>query len=144
MFKRILVVCVGNICRSPTAEFLLRRQLPLLNISSAGLGALVGHDMENTARSVAESHNLNCPKHEARQLTANLCREADLILVMESKHRDGVAQICPEARGKVFLLAQGQEIQNIPDPYRKGRFVFEDVYMQIEAACKCWAERLTR
>lgn len=144
MFKRILVVCVGNICRSPTAEFLLRRSLPGLDISSAGLGALVGHDMETTARAVAQVNGLECPTHQARQLTPALCREADLILVMESKHRDGVAQLCPEARGKVFLLAQGQEETDIPDPYRKGRVIFEAVYQQIEAASMRWASRLAR
>lgn len=144
MFKSVLVVCVGNICRSPTAEFLLRRDLPDLQVSSAGLGALIGHDMEATARSIAEAHGLPCPKHEARQLTPMLCREADLILVMEGRHRDGVAQLCPEARGKVFLLAQGQQNPDIPDPYRKGKIVFETVYSQIETACAYWTARLVR
>lgn len=141
-FERILVVCVGNICRSPTAEFMLRQALPDLQISSAGLGALSGHDMEATARRVAEARGLVCPKHEARQLTPNLCREADLILVMEARHRDGVAQLSPESRGKIFLLAQGLPQADIPDPYRKPQAVFERVYDHIDTACQRWVSRL--
>lgn len=148
MFERILVVCVGNICRSPTAEYLLKAALPGKHISSAGLGALVGHDMDKQARAVAEQHGLICPKHEARQLTRVLCHEADLILVMEQRHRDGVTQLCPEARGKVFLLGQGSSAADtaadIADPYRKSKSFFETTYEQLHRACQVWAQRLAR
>ena len=53
MFNNILVVCVGNICRSPTAERLLQRYHPELKVESAGLGALVGKGADPTAISVA-------------------------------------------------------------------------------------------
>lgn len=140
--KNILVVCVGNICRSPTAEFLLRRALPDRNVSSAGLAALVGYDMEAMARAVAEENGLPCPVHQARQLTPSLCHEADLILVMEAGHKEGVTALCPEARGKVFLLAQGAPSSDIGDPYRKGRPAFERAYQQIGAATALWTKRL--
>jgi len=146
VFDRILVVCVGNICRSPTAEYLLKAALPHKHISSAGLGALVGHDMDKQARAVAEQHGLVCPKHEARQLTRELCHDADLILVMEQRHREGVTQLCPEARGKVFLLDQTKASANQPtdiaDPYRKSDAVFETTYEQLHRACLAWAKRL--
>lgn len=144
MFNRILVVCVGNICRSPTAEFMLKSALPGKHISSAGLGALVGHDMDAQARTVAEQQGLSCPKHQARQLTRELCHEADLILVMEQRHRDGVTKLCPEARGKVFLLGQGATPADIADPYRKSDKIFETTYEQLHQACMAWAQRLAR
>jgi protein-tyrosine phosphatase len=144
MFNRILVVCVGNICRSPTAELLLKAALPAKHISSAGLGALVGHDMDAQARSVAEQQGLFCPKHHARQLTRELCHQAELILVMENRHREGVTQLCPEARGKVFLLAQGLVPSDIADPYRKSDAVFAQTYEQLQLACAAWVQRLTR
>ena len=144
MFERILVVCVGNICRSPTAEFLLKVALPHKHISSAGLGAMVGHDLDKQAKAVAERAGLNCPLHQARQLTRELCLQADLILVMENRHREGVAQLCPEARGKVFLLAQGQVPSDIADPYRKSDAVFEQTYEQLQQACTAWVQRLSR
>jgi len=144
VFDRILVVCVGNICRSPTAEFLLKAALPGKQISSAGLGALVGHDMDAKARRAAEAQSLNCAPHQARQLTRELCHAADLILVMENRHREGVAQLCPEARGKVFLLAQGLVPSDIADPYRKSDAVFAQTYEQLQQACAAWVQRLTR
>jgi len=144
VFERILVVCVGNICRSPTAEFLLKASLPGKHISSAGLAALVGHDMDKQAKAIAERAGLHCSTHHARQLTRELCHQADLILVMESRHREGVTQLCPEARGKVFLLAQGLVPSDIADPYRKSDAVFAQTYEQLQQACAAWVQRLTR
>lgn len=59
MFNKILVVCVGNVCRSPTAERLLKRFHPSLTVASAGLGALVGKGADPAAASVASAHDLS-------------------------------------------------------------------------------------
>lgn len=80
MFNNILVVCVGNICRSPTAERLLQRYHPELKVESAGLGALVGKGADPTAISVAAEHQLSLEGHCARQISRSLCRNYDLIL----------------------------------------------------------------
>ena len=82
MFNRILVVCDGNICRSPTVAAMLRELKPEKAVSSAGLVGLVGQDMEATARAVAEEDGLDCGAHVARKLDSELCRDSDLILVM--------------------------------------------------------------
>lgn len=79
MFNKILVVCVGNICRSPTAERLLKHYQPELTVESAGLGALVGKAADERATSVARDHNLSLDGHIARQVTGRMCREYDLI-----------------------------------------------------------------
>ncbi|VDZ78083.1 protein-tyrosine phosphatase [Salmonella bongori] len=72
MFNKILVVCVGNICRSPTAECLLQRFHPSLTVASAGLGALVGKGADPAAASVASAHDLSFrkPLREAKYLRA--------------------------------------------------------------------------
>ena len=144
MFNNILVVCVGNICRSPTAELLLKISLPNKTVHSAGLGALVDKDMDAMARKVAEQHHIDCPIHSARQLTPTLCREADIILVMENGHKEGITRLAPEVRGKTFLLGQWSNNQEIPDPYKKKLGDFEHVYGLIAHNCALWADKLDK
>ena len=104
MFNNILVVCVGNICRSPTAERLLQRYHPELKVESAGLGALVGKGADPTAISVAAEHQLSLEGHCARQISRRLCRNYDLILTMEKRHIERLCEMAPEMRGKVMLF----------------------------------------
>ncbi|MFJ5510678.1 arsenate reductase/protein-tyrosine-phosphatase family protein [Pectobacterium jejuense] len=144
MFDSILVVCVGNICRSPTGERLLKQALPEKKIVSAGLGALVGKPADATATEVANQHNLSLEGHQAQQLTSTLCRQFDLILVMEKEHIDGVCRIAPEVRGKTMLFGRWSEQQEIADPYRKSREAFEFVYLQLEKSAQKWAQALSR
>ncbi|MGR6772846.1 arsenate reductase/protein-tyrosine-phosphatase family protein [Pectobacterium brasiliense] len=144
MFDSILVVCVGNICRSPTGERLLKQALPTKKIASAGLGALVGKPADETATNIANQHNLSLDGHEAQQLTSALCRQYDLILVMEKEHIDGVCRIVPEVRGKTMLYGHWINQQEIADPYRKSREAFEFVYLQLEQSAQKWAQVLSR
>ncbi|UUE35084.1 protein tyrosine phosphatase [Pectobacterium aroidearum] len=144
MFDSILVVCVGNICRSPTGERLLKQALPAKKIASAGLGALVGKPADATATEVANQHDLSLEGHEAQQLTSALCRQYDLILVMEKGHIDGVSRIAPEVRGKTMLFGHWLNQQEIADPYRKSRAAFEFVYSQLEQSAQKWAQALNR
>lgn len=144
MFDSILVVCVGNICRSPTGERLLKQALPEKKIVSAGLGALVGKPADAMATEVANQHNLSLEGHQAQQLTSALCRQFDLILVMEKEHIDGVCRIAPEVRGKTMLFGRWSEQQEIADPYRKSREAFEFVYLQLEQSAQKWAQALSR
>ncbi|MEQ6917325.1 hypothetical protein [Halomonas aquatica] len=80
MFQHILVVCNGNICRSPVATAMLAAALPGKHFTSAGLGALAGHGVEPTARELAEADGLLLDHHQARQLTSEMLADADLIL----------------------------------------------------------------
>ena len=91
--KNILVMCTGNICRSPTAEYLLRKELgPDYNVQSAGLGALVEHPAEETAMKVAAKNGIDMSPHKARQVTMDMLKWADLVLVMEAGQRDSLLQ----------------------------------------------------
>ncbi|EHD22423.1 MULTISPECIES: protein-tyrosine-phosphatase [Brenneria] len=144
MFDSILVVCVGNICRSPTGERLLKQALPAKQVSSAGLGALVGKPADATASEVASQHGLSLAGHCAQQLTSALCRQYDLILVMEKGHIDAVCRIAPEVRGKTMLFGHWLNQQEIADPYRKSREAFEFVYSQLEQSAQKWVQALSR
>lgn len=142
MFNRILVVCDGNICRSPTVAAMLRELKPEKVVSSAGLVGLVGQDMETTARAVAEENGLDCGTHVARKLDSELCRDSDLILVMESRQKERLGRAFPEASGKTFLLSHWNGGHDIPDPYKRGRDAFERIYPPMREATKAWAEKL--
>ena len=139
MFQNILVVCMGNICRSPTAERILQKKLPNHRISSAGINALAGKDADFQAIKTALKHGVIVAGHTARQLTPQMCDEADLILVMEPAHID----IQPSARSKAFLLAQWLPKKNIPDPFKQSSEMFEAVFLQIEQAADTWADKLS-
>ncbi len=143
-FKRILVVCVGNICRSPTAEHLLRDALvgTGCTVSSAGLGALVGKPIEPTALAVLQRHGHTLQPHEARQLDDALLAEADLVLVMEKGHLQEITRRAPQARGKTFLLGKWRGDAEIPDPYRKDEAAFVRAYELIDDCVKTWAARI--
>ncbi len=142
MFNKILVVCVGNICRSPTGEALLKKLLPHKDIRSAGVQALVGHVADEQAKKVALIRGVEMQEHVAAQLDIQMCQEADLILVMETSHINAVENICPTVRGKVMLFGQWLSNKEIADPYRQSDDMFELVYQQIEAAANKWAAKL--
>ena len=142
MFNKILVVCVGNICRSPTGEALLKKMLPQKDIRSAGVQALVGHAADEQAKKIALQRGGEMHAHIAAQFDIEMCQEADLILVMETSHTNAVEKICPTVRGKVMLYGQWLTNKEIADPYRQSDDMFELVYQQIEAAANKWAAKL--
>jgi protein-tyrosine phosphatase len=140
VFKRILIVCVGNICRSPTAEYLLRHHLSQAgaSIGSAGLGALVDKPMDAMALQVMSEHGVDGTAHRARQLTPELLRDADLVLGMEREHVTRMMRLAPEASGKVMLLDRWGPGGDIPDPYRQSREAFDHVYQRIDHSVQQW------
>lgn len=143
MFNSILVVCTGNICRSPIGERYLRSLLPDKKVDSAGTGALVGHEADSSAVKIAKSHNLSLEGHIACQFTSSLGRQYDLILVMEKIHLEQVSKMAPEVRGKTMLFGHWLDQRDIPDPYRKSDEAFLSVFKLIEQAGKVWAQKLS-
>lgn len=144
VFRKILILCVGNICRSPMAEYLLRRQLAGrdVQVTSAGLGALVGRPVEGHAMELLQEHGIDASPHRARQLDAWMLREAELVLGMEPRHLAAAARLAPEASGKLLLLGRWLEFDSVPDPYRQPRQAFEDVYGLIERGVGSWLRYL--
>lgn len=142
MFDSILVICTGNICRSPIGERLLRRALPYKTIDSAGVGALVNHAADASAIRVADKYGLSLDGHKGRQFTSALGRQYDLLLVMELSHLEQVSRIAPEVRGKTMLFGHWLNSKEIPDPYRKSDEAFDSVYQLIDQASQSWAAKL--
>lgn len=142
MFQSVLVVCTGNICRSPTAERRLRQLLPGKKIDSAGVGALIGHQADQQASLTAEEHGLSLEGHKGQQFSAQLARQYDLILVMEQAHIELVSKQAAEARGKTLLLGHWLDKKEIPDPYRQSQEAFDYVYQLIDEACESWSTKL--
>lgn len=144
MFNSILVICTGNICRSPTGERLLRKIIPDMKIDSAGTYGLSGHPADVMAAEAAAAHGLSLDNHLARKLTPAMAREYDLIMVMEPEHIEQVTAIAPEVRGKTMLFGQWLGKKEIPDPYRKSPEAFEHIYRLLEQSSQEWAKRLRK
>lgn len=144
MFERILVVCTGNVCRSPMAATLLRRHLSqrAAGIDSAGLAALVGQPIAPLAADVLATHGLDASAHRARQATREMLQAFDLVLAMDAGHVARMHAMAPETTGRVFLLDKWVESRDVPDPYRQPRGVFERVYGMIEEGVRAWLPRL--
>ena len=94
-FQNILVVCVGNICRSPMAEFFLKQNHPNLNIESAGLSAMTGHSADDKAIACMDALNIDMRSHVAQQINAELIKKADLVLVMSKNQSQHIEQKWP-------------------------------------------------
>jgi protein-tyrosine phosphatase len=144
VFDKVLVVCIGNICRSPTAEYLLRERLRgrTTTVDSAGLAALAGNRIDPRAGDLLAEHGIDASAHRARQLDEAAILAADLILVMQRAHLASLARYSPHAVGRTFLLGKWQGDREIPDPYRKGRDAFEHAYRLIEEGVDAWHKHL--
>ena len=142
--NNILTVCVGNICRSPVAEAMLKDRLPGRKVWSAGLHAVVGHGAETTAREIAEQHGLDLSAHRAQQIAGWMCTHADLVLVMEASHQQELEKIYPTARGKIRRLGEfdPQGGFDIADPYRQPRAAFEAAHAAIARGVDEWVRRI--
>lgn len=142
MIRSVLTVCTANICRSPVAAHALSRLQPALAIGSAGIDALVGQDMDPEARAAAARFDLEIPTHEARQLSEDVGRDADLILVMEAHHRTAVAQRWPHLLGKTFEIAGPRG--GIPDPYRRGSAMHLRAVELVLDHVRSWSDKIER
>ena len=141
-FQRIVCVCTGNICRSPLAAGLLKKQAPALTVSSAGIGAVVGGEMPAEAARIAQREALDLADHRGRQIDAAILRENDLVLVMESGQRAWLAKHFPESMGRVFLASHWRGGADIDDPYGQQDAFFERIFAEIQPCIKDWATRL--
>lgn len=141
--QNILVVCIGNICRSPMAEGLLAAALPEAQVASVGLGALVGEPADAMARELMQERGIPIEGHRARQINSEVCQRADLILVMDGEQRREIEERYLFASGKVFRLCEFSD-QDVPDPYRAGRASFERSLTLIEDGTQQWVKRISR
>lgn len=142
----ILFVCLGNICRSPTAEgvfrALLEREAPelQLDIDSAGTGAWhVGHPPDQRAQAAARARGYDISRIRARQVTRADFERFDLILAMDRDNLASLHGLCPPLqRNKLrrFLEFAETDVLDVPDPYYGGHDGFERVLDLIEDASR--------
>lgn len=107
----ILVVCVGNICRSPLAERLLQAGLDqqatqAFEVSSAGTNALVGHEMDSRARRILRDNRGQLHGFKSRQLTSRVLDGQDLVLSMDRSQKSQVLELRPELLDKSFTIRE--------------------------------------
>ena len=129
----ILVVCTGNICRSPMAEGMLKKELPdrfagRVAISSAGTHALHGNMAQPFAIEVMRGLGVDISRHRARQLSGAQVRSSDLVLVMEKFHLRLVRVRSMLSPVKVRMLTayeDNPEPYDVPDPMGKGIAAYE-------------------
>jgi len=110
-------------------------------VGSAGLHALIGHPPDPIACQLMANREIDISAHRACQLNSVMMRAADLVLVMESRHKIAIEEKEPSARGKVFRLGEWGKF-DIPDPYQKDIDVFENSLMLIERGISDWAAKL--
>ena len=144
MFSSILVVCTGNICRSPMGEFLIRERWSKAgaSVASAGVGAMAGWQADDDAIAVMDEQGIDMRAHTAQQLTQELINAYDLVLVMEKHHEDWINQRLPTARGRVHQMSKWSTRDAVPDPYRRGRAAFESCYTQLDECVDQWLQRI--
>jgi len=131
---KILFVCSGNAHRSPLAEALLKKLRPDLEVDSAGIRVAIPISEEAkkySARENAEQHLKKVPQ----SLEEKKLNEYDLIVAMESTHRDAVLSRCPECTDKTLVW-------NIQDPYFLPEEYGEKIYEQIRQKVKELAQSL--
>ena len=144
---KVLFVCMGNICRSPTSEGVFRKIVEKaglsdrIHIDSAGTHAYhVGKQPDSRAQETARNRNINLSTQRARQAKTEDFNEFDYVIAMDHDNVSDLEAICPEnqrARLRLFLeFSDKFDETEVPDPYYGGEQGFEHVFDLVEDASR--------
>ncbi|MBL7789712.1 MAG: low molecular weight phosphotyrosine protein phosphatase [Chitinophagales bacterium] len=139
------MVCLGNICRSPLAEGILKHKLDQRNIEafvdSAGTGGYhIGSLPDQRSIDIAEKYGINISDQRARKIRSVDFEEFDLIFAMDTYNYQDLRAMAKEAElGKIkMILNESNQRKNmsVPDPYYGGQDGFENVFQMLDLACE--------
>lgn len=147
---KVLMVCLGNICRSPLAEGILKSKVYSHKtfIDSAGTGAYhVGEKPDSRSISIANTHGVDITNQKARKFIVKDFDEFDLIFVMDQSNYNNVVKLArgQEDEEKVKMILNEvfpDEDLDVPDPYYGGEFGFKNVYKMLDEACDVIAKKI--
>ncbi|NLP56664.1 low molecular weight protein-tyrosine-phosphatase [Lutibacter sp. B1] len=147
---KVLMVCLGNICRSPLAEGILKSKVFRfkIDVDSAGTGAYhVGEQPDRRSIAVAKANGIDISTQKARKFKVKDFDKFDYIYVMDnSNYRDVMALARNDKdKSKVKLILNEvfpNENLDVPDPYYGGEFGFKNVYNMLDEACDVIAKKL--
>jgi protein-tyrosine-phosphatase len=150
--KKILMVCAGNICRSPMAEYLLKKRLnevgpgcQALEVRSAGTKTYNGTFAGDQTIYVMQARGLDISRHRTRLVDEEIMGWADLVLCMEGEQRDSLHQAYPLAREKVHLITDycgsGGDIS---DPTGKPTSAYEECAKKLEELTRALIEKIEK
>ena len=141
--KSLLIVCIGNICRSPIAEELFKISLKdtNINILSSGIEAVVGAKAHEHSIEVMKENGYILDSHIARQINLELALSAELILVMSNHQKKELEKKYPAICGKVMRVGHWNN-KDISDPMGKDIEEFKKTYKLIKESVDLWVEKL--
>lgn len=148
--SKILMVCLGNICRSPLAEGILKSKLfrSGVFIDSAGTGSYhIGEKPDIRSITVAAENGIDITKQRARKFTVKDFDEFDYIYVMDSLNYKNVLELArneDDIKKVKYILNEvfpGDNLE-VPDPYIGGDYGFKNVYKMLDEACEAIAKKL--
>ncbi|MFT4669995.1 MAG: protein-tyrosine phosphatase [Flavobacteriaceae bacterium] len=150
MQTKILMVCLGNICRSPLAEGLLASKVDSskVQVDSAGTGHWhIGNHPDPRSIAIAKKYSLDISQQRGRQFSTNDFAKFDYIYVMDSSNMENVLSLATTNadRDKVSLILDHlfpNEKVDVPDPYYGGDLGFDNVYQMLDEACEQIAIKL--
>lgn len=145
MINKVLVLCLGNICRSPIAHVMLqdmaqKKNIPMV-VDSAGLTAMEGWPASPHSVTLMAERGISLDQHIAKQVTEAMVKQADLIFVMDDEQKQMLERKFHQACGKTFKIGHHSHF-DVEDPYQKERAAFEDCTRKIETGLNEWLEYL--
>ena len=149
---KILMVCLGNICRSPIAHGILESKLPsnLFTLDSAGTASYhIGNQPDHRSVAIALKNGLDISKQTARQFSVNDFENFDIIYAMDKSNYENILRLANSKADKIKVKLILEEnltltLKDVPDPYYGGDSGFSKVYNMLENTCDIIAKTLLK
>ncbi len=145
--RRILVVCHGNVCRSPYMQAVLQKSLPNLSVTSAGFFAS-DRAVPEIAVAIGARRGLDLSGYRSRPLTKSTVDAADLVVVMDAEQARHLARLFPVNRARIVVAGdldpQFRGNRGIADPWNRTRHVFESSFDRLDRCASSLVRMLQR